>query len=180
MRIIKKYLNPIGLALWLLLIAVILSIPFMSLTLDKELNVSFLNHEGNDTALVFFGFRGCSDICPMTLSIFRQLFDTPTNISKLPQVFFVDIDTQSNANEALNFAKKFHSSFIGLHISSKELIEFSGKFGLNIKQQGNKISHLGKTYLLRRKENEWRLLKVYNPNSFSVQTLKKELFHVDY
>lgn len=170
----------IGFALWFLLIIFIFSIPFMPLVLDKKLDASFLDQEGNENALIFFGFRGCSDVCPMTLTILRQLFDSQENSSLWPQVVFVDIDASSNSAEASSFAKQFHASFIGLHIPSEELGEISNKFGLNIKQEGNQISHLGKIYLLQRKVNDWRLVKIYNPNSFSVETLQKELFALNH
>lgn len=116
----------------------------------------------------------------MTLTILGQLFDLQQNTSLWPQVIFVDIDTNSSASDASSFAKQFHPSFIGLHIPYDELSEVSGKFGLNIKQEGNQITHLGKTYLLRRKADEWSLVKIYNPNSFSVETLQKELFAVNH
>jgi len=170
----------IGFSLWLLLIIFIFSIPFMPLTLNKKLDTSILDQEGNDNALIFFGFRGCSNVCPMTLSILSQLFDSQKNPSLWPQVVFVDIDANSNSAQASNFAKQFHASFIGLHIPTEELNEVSIKFGLNIKQEGNQISHLGKTYLLQRKVNDWSLVKIYNPNSFSVETLQKELFDLNH
>ena len=176
----KKYKVSIGFALWFLLIIFIFSIPLMPLVLDKKLDASFLDQEGNENALVFFGFRGCSDVCPMTLMILRQLFDSQENFSLWPQVVFVDIDANSNSAEASSFAKQFHPSFIGLHIPTEELSDVSNKFGLNIKQEGNQISHLGKTYLLQRKVNDWKLVKIYNPNSFSVETLQKELFALNH
>lgn len=171
----NHYKVPVGIGLWLLLITFIFSIPFIPLTLDKKVDVSFLDQEGNENALVFFGFTSCGDICPMTLSILKQLYDEQEISSKWPQVIFVDIDINSNTIEASNFAKQFHDSFIGVHISNEALLEMSAKFGLNIKQEGSQITHLGKTYLLRRKLTEWRLVKVYNPNSMSVEILQKEL-----
>jgi len=168
-----------GFGLWFILLIFIFYIPFMPLALDKELNVSFLDQYGNENALVFFGFRGCSDICPMTLSILRQLIDSQQNTSQWPQVIFVDIDATSDSAQASIFAKQFHPSFVGLHISPEELTNIAGKFGLNIKQQNNKISHVGKTYLLRRKIGDWSLVKIYNPNSFSVKTLRYELFNIN-
>ncbi len=165
-----------GLALWLVLLLFIFSIPFMPLVLDKELDVSFLDENGNKQALVFFGFRGCSDVCPMTLSILKQLFDSQENSSQWPQVIFVDIDAHSNTTQAEKFAKQFHSSFVGLHVLPENITELSDKFGLKIKQRNEQISHLGKTYLLRRIADDWRLVKIFNPNSFSVETMQNELF----
>jgi len=179
MLVKKKSKGLIGLGLWFVLIIFIFYIPFMPLAVDKELKVTFLDHSGNENALVFFGFRGCSDVCPMTLSILSQLINSQKNSSLWPQVIFVDIDAHSDSAQAHEFAKQFHNSFVGLHIPPEELTNLSGKFGLNIKQQSNNISHLGKTYLLRRQSNDWRLVKIYNPNSFSVETLRNELFNIN-
>jgi len=162
--------------MWLALIAFIFAIPFIPLTLNEELDVSFLDQKGNESALVFFGFQGCSDVCPMTLSTLRQLIDSQQNSSQWPQVVFVDIDVNSNSLAASNFAKQFHSSFVGLHMPFEQLTDISAQFGLNIKQKENQILHLGKTYLLRRKNKVWSLVKIYNPNSISVKTLQNELF----
>jgi len=170
----------LGVGLWLLLLVFIISIPFMPLILDKGLKPSFLDADGNANAVVFFGFRGCSDVCPTTLVILKQLFDSQQNTSKWPQVVFVDIDAHSDSAQASSFAKQFHSSFVGVHLRAKELTEVSAKFGLNIKQQDDKILHLGKIYLLERKAQQWSLVKVYNPNSYSVQTLQNELFNISH
>ncbi len=166
----------IGLFLWFVLLIFIFYIPFMPLALDKELKVSFLDQYGNENALVFFGFRGCSNVCPMTLSILSKLINSQKDSSLWPQVVFIDIDANSDSAQASDFAKQFHTSFVGLHVSPEELTNIAGKFGLNIKQQNNNISHLGKTYLIRRKVNDWKLVKIYNPNSFSIKSLQNELF----
>jgi len=166
----------IGFFLWFVLLIFIFYIPFMPLALDKELKVSFLDQSGNENALVFFGFRGCSNVCPMTLSILSQLINSQKDSSLWPQVVFIDIDANSDSAQASDFAKQFHTSFVGLHASPEELTNIAGKFGLNIKQQNNNISHLGKTYLIRRKVNDWKLVKIYNPNSFSIKSLQNELF----
>jgi len=172
-----KYKEFIGLILWCVLLTFIFYIPFMPQALEKKLKASFLAQDGNESALVFFGFRGCSNVCPMTLSKLSQLINSQKNSSLWPQVIFVDIDANSSSAQASVFAKQFHTSFVGLHISTEELTSISGKFGLNIKQQNNNISHLGKTYLLKRKTNEWKLVKIYNPNSLSIKSLQSELFN---
>jgi len=77
----------------------IFTVPFIPLTLDQQLDqqldISFLDQHGNKNALVFFGFRGCNDVCPMTLSILSRLLDSQPNTQQWPQVIFVDIDAES-------------------------------------------------------------------------------------
>ncbi len=164
----------LGIILWLILIIFVFYIPLAPLTLDKQVNAPFLAQNGNKHALVFFGFRGCSNICPITLTILQQFFNSQQNITQRPQVIFVDIDQNSSSAQASEFAKQFHPSFVGYHIPPDQLSLISAKFGLNIKQQKKQISHLGKTYLLLRKTDGWHLVKTYNPDSFSVTTLQHE------
>ncbi|MGK0372487.1 MAG: protein SCO1/2 [Glaciecola sp.] len=165
----------IGITLWLILIVFIFYVPLIPLTSDKQLDPPFLNENGTNSAVVFFGFRGCSNVCPMTLSILQRLLNSQQNEAYWPQIIFVDIDIDSSSALASDFAKKFHPSFVGYHTSPEELLQLSAKLGLNIQQQSSQIMHLGKTYLLHRKSNGWRLIKTYNPESFSAETLQKEL-----
>jgi len=174
-----KSKNLMGLSLWLILIAFIFFIPFIPSNPNQDLDISFLDNNGNKNALVFFGFRGCSNICPVTLSILSRLLKSQQDTSYWPQVVFVDIDATSSSVEASDYAKKFHPSFIGLHIPSEKITAVSSQFGLNIKQQDGQILHIGKTYLLHRKADSWTLVKAYNPNSFSVNTLRNELFNIN-
>ncbi len=174
-----KSKNLMGLGLWLILIAFIFFIPFIPSNPNKELDISFLDNNGNKNALVFFGFRGCSNICPVTLSVLSRLLKSQQDSTYWPQVVFVDIEATSNSVEASNYAKKFHPSFIGLHIPPEKIIAVSSQFGLNIKQRDGQILHIGKTYLLHRQEKIWSLVKAYNPNSFSVKSLTNELFDIN-
>jgi len=165
----------LGITLWALLVAFIFYIPFIPQTVDKKVQTSFLAPSGAHNALVFFGFKGCSNVCPLTLAILQQLVDSlPAEVTP-PQVIFVDIDEYSSSEEASTYAKQFHQSFYGYHVPQSELPQLSAQFGLNIEQFGSEISHLGKTYFLQRNAQEWQLVKAFNPSTFSVKILKKEL-----
>lgn len=168
-----------GLTLWLALIFFIFAMPFVPLSLDKKMDVSFLQHVDSENALVFFGFQGCSNVCPVTLSTLSQLLTIQEDTSKWPQVIFVDIDIHSDTQQASKFAKQFHPSFIGMHLAPQEITKISAKFGLNIKQKNSQISHLGKTYLLRRIAKDWRLVKIYNAKNLSINNLNNQLFNLE-
>jgi len=172
----KKYKVIAGLCLWLFLVSFAFVLPFIPQPVNQQVDSSFLDTQGSKTALVFFGFTGCSDVCPLTLSIINKLFTEQTNSALWPQVVFVDIDSNSNEHQAANYAKQFHQAFVGTHIPLENLGKISAQFGLNSKQQNNSIVHVGKTYLLQRELTQWRLVKVFSPNSLSVALLQKELF----
>jgi len=165
-----------GLFLWLCLVSFAFVLPFIPQAVNQKIDSSFLDSHGNSTALVFFGFTGCSDVCPMTLSIIKQVFNGQRNHALWPQVVFVDIDSHSNDHQAVSYAKQFHQAFVGTHIPLENLDKISAQFGLNSQQQNNSIVHVGKTYLLQRELTQWRLVKVFSPNSLSVALLHQELF----
>jgi cytochrome oxidase Cu insertion factor (SCO1/SenC/PrrC family) len=164
-----------GGSLWAVLVAFIFYVPFMPLTLEKKVDVPFLDNKGNKAALVFFGFHSCSDVCPLMLSQISRLLRTEVDMDDWPQVIFVDIDMGSNSALASAYAKQFHPSFIGHHVTTEELSQLTIMFGLNVKQESDRITHLGKTYLLHYVNDNWTLIKAYNPESFSVEGLHKAL-----
>ncbi|MEJ2045841.1 MAG: SCO family protein [Reinekea sp.] len=164
-----------GVFLFLLAISLTFIIPTISLSINKPVDVPFLADTDAKNALVFFGFPGCGDICPTSLLTLRDVsFATSANHISLA-VVFVDIDRNSSSAQADNYAKQFHPEFIGVKPSSTEMQQFNADFGLNFQQVGDKIEHRGRTYLLRKLEQQWYLVKSYNPGQFDSEMIEKEL-----
>lgn len=166
----------LSLVLWLMLIGFIALMPWLPFSLDKKINVSFLDNIAPNKAIVFFGFPACDNICPTTLMVLADLLDANKNIAADTQVIFIDIDSNSNGEAADSFAKLFHISFLGFHPTTDELNILKAEFGLNVKQKADQIRHQGRTYQLQKTEQQWWLTKVYNPNTFSVETLAENLY----
>lgn len=160
--------------LWLTLVAFVIYLPFMPLITNKQVDLPFLTSQGSDKALVFFGFRSCDDVCPITLSTISQLLHLEKNRAKWPQVAFINIDRTSNAKEAKDYATLFHPAFVGYHPEKEELSKFSAMFGLDIRQIEEQIFHLGRLYLLEREKGNWRLKKAYQAGTFSVELLQDD------
>ena len=175
-----------GLFLLCLLIGFVLVIPLIPLSVEKKIPEPVFakldptqlsaNQLSPEHALVFFGFRGCSDICPTTLMVLADLLNNEPLPVNWPQVIFVDVGKDSNAVMADRYAKQFHKNFIGVYPSAAELATLSGLFGLNIREVGNQIIHQGRTYLLQKRDNNWWLTTSYNPDNFSVETLAKKIY----
>jgi len=158
------------------LLAFIFYIPLFALDSSKPVEAAFLHDSGSDKALVFFGFSHCADVCPTSLAVLRTLIQDKDELSKWPQVAFIDIDANSNQLNAQNYAQMFHSSFIGYHASETALSRLRADFGLNIRQRDDQIIHQGRTYLLNRKQAQWYIVKTYNPGTFDAHTLAAELY----
>lgn len=166
-----------GVVLLLLLVAFILSIPFLPLGSQKQIHMPYIGGEEGDKAIVFFGFQTCRETCPVTLGVLRHLLNSNPSVERWPHVVFVDIDRNSSQKLAVDFAQQFHPQFLGVFPNAQELRELQQDFGLNIKQSGTTVFHQGRTYLLERNNDVWWLTKTYNPQTFSVGTLQQELFN---
>lgn len=163
--------NSIGVLLWLILIVAIFAIPFLPHKINKTLELNILTQSESNTALMFFGFQACGDKCPTALMALSNLVDSFENKQLAPEIVFIDIEGASNSLSADKYAKAFHPSFRGVHVSNQQLQQFTAQFGLNIKQQNGQISHLGNIYFLRREQNKWRLMHVIPTNKYSSKLL---------
>ena len=172
---IKDKKTAFVLLLWAMLVALMLIIPFFSLTISKKIELDWLGFSGKKSAIVFFGFQGCGDICPMTLYKLSQLINSFEEEADIPSVLFVDIESTSNSESADKYAKNFNFNFHGIHVSNKDLTHLSEQFGLNINEKNGLINHIGKTYLLKNTGDEWRLVKAFPPKSVSVISLRESI-----
>lgn len=167
-----------GIALWLILLGFIFSVPLWSYSSQKAISANFLSTIEQDKAVVFFGFTACGDVCPASMSLLRQLIkhkDTMSNAA-MPAVVFIDIDANSDAQQAANYAKGFDIRFIGIHPDKQTLIHLKSQFGLNFTQKDNDIQHMGRTYILEKDAQQWFLVKTVNPQGLSQQWLEEALF----
>ncbi|MBV1911618.1 MAG: SCO family protein [Kangiellaceae bacterium] len=166
----------LGLALWLSMIGIIVAVVTLPISTDKPVDIKFLSLQENDQALVFFGFRGCSSICPTTLSVLRNLLLLEKDESKWPQLTFIDIERVSSQQHARDYAQQFHPHISGYHPTEDELAELVRQFGLRIALKNEQIDHLGRLYLLQKRKQTWFLVKTYSASNYSAETLKSELF----
>lgn len=168
----------LGVGIWLALLLVIFSISYFPLTSNKVVSAPFLNDAKLKKAVVFFGFTHCGDVCPTTLGVLRDMVNQVDAGTPLAEVVFVDIDKSSNLSNAQTYAHQFHPSFVGYIPSTTELAILTQDFGLNIRQQGNDIQHMGRTYLLVKQQQNWRLVKSYNPLKITREALYQAIIEL--
>lgn len=162
----------IGIGLWIGMVAVILGVSSIPLTSHK---VVFLPFESeNEKAIVFFGFPTCHDICPTTLMTLNKLTIELAKHGTSPDVVFVNIDRDGSPEESDRYAKNFNEEFVGYFPTLEELSRMEQDFGLNFRQQGENISHMGRTYLVERSAGQWILVKTFNPSDYSLKQLTEE------
>lgn len=101
--------------------------------------------------LVFFGFTGCSNICPVTLT---QLSDVQRTLEQQQQkvkILFVTLDPTHDTPEALaQYLKNFDADIVGFTGSQQELLPVYAAFRVYAgRAEKNSMSdHSGFIYLV--------------------------------
>lgn len=157
------------------LMAIMFSLPLWGISTDREVSSDIFPPSENEYALVFFGFSGCSDVCPVTLSIWSQLAQAESDTVQMPHMFYVDIDKTSSQKSAQRYAQTFHNDIRAFKPTEQQLYILRDEFGLNIRQRNEAILHQGRTYLLQWRNDAWFITKVFGPDALSIQTLKHAL-----
>jgi cytochrome oxidase Cu insertion factor (SCO1/SenC/PrrC family) len=165
----------IGAALWLGLITFVLAIPYLPYDSKRQVRALFLDDSAGEHAYVFFGFSACADVCPTSLALLRNIMQQAKESNVVPQVVFVDIDLNSNATLAENYAEQFHPNFVGFYPNQSQRTQLIADFGLNIRQKNANIQHSGRTFLLRKEAGKWWIIKTFNPQSVSEPLLLNSL-----
>ena len=108
----------------------------------KLLPFSMVDHRGESFNLqklegqwsfMFFGYTNCPDICPITMTVFKQIY------SKLQegqqhtdvQMIFVSVDPERDTTERLqDYISYFNKEFVGLGGSIEQIQSLSGQLGI--------------------------------------------------
>jgi len=82
--------------------------------------------------LMFFGFTNCPDICPTTLSILNQVYQTVEKKGiKPPQVVFVSVDPgRDHLDKLASYVPYFNPNFIGATGAPNELKSLAQQLGV--------------------------------------------------
>lgn len=94
-------------------------------------NFTLMGHSGNlvtlsqfkgKLVLISWGYTHCPDICPLTLSMLRDVMGELGNIQEKVQVLFITVDPQRDNVERLkDYVPYFHKSFLGLTGKPQEI-----------------------------------------------------------
>ncbi len=79
------------------------------------------DHEG-EVVLMFFGYTNCPDVCPTTMSDFKNIINNLGDQEKDVSVVFITVDPERDTPEVMSeYVAAFHPDFIGLSGSMEEL-----------------------------------------------------------
>lgn len=101
--------------------------------------------------LLFFGYTGCPDVCPMTLSIIKEAFNSlPEN--KIPARFiFANINKKvTETSDIKKYLHQFHHRFIGINGADNDMQNLSKQLGVfaNDNKLENKIDHTSAIFVI--------------------------------
>ena len=79
--------------------------------------------------IMFFGFTHCPDVCPPTMAKLAQLMKRLGDAGNRVQVLFITVDPENDTVKQLaGFVPQFHSSFIGLTGTDKEIAAVASEY----------------------------------------------------
>lgn len=82
----------------------------------------FVERTEGKTALLYFGYLGCPDICPVHLAQIAEVFDAVPSLARDVEVVFVSVDPDRDSRPAIRaFLDTFDSRFVGLTGTLAEL-----------------------------------------------------------
>lgn len=91
-----------------------------------------LANERGHVVLVFFGFTQCPDICPATLTRWKEVRASLGADTSRVRFVFVSIDPEIDTPEVASaYARQFHPSFVGLSGTPAEVAETALAWGVS-------------------------------------------------
>jgi len=108
--------------------------------------------------LLFFGYASCPDVCPMTLSIMKAVYDSLAEFPEIQgktQVVFVSVDPDRDSPERIDeYISYFDERFIGATGSVAAIDAFATQLSAGYvkeepKEDGTyQVNHTGSIYLI--------------------------------
>lgn len=132
-------------------------------------------------SLVFFGYTHCPDICPTTLSDWRQVKTALGPDAAKVNFVFVTIDPENDTPEVMRgYVAKFDSTFIGLSGTPTQIDTVAKAFGVSAFAEGTlqsghtAMAHPSRVYLV---DPEARIRFVYPPG-LKPEEIAEDVKHV--
>ncbi|MHB8099835.1 MAG: SCO family protein [Sulfuricurvum sp.] len=126
-------------------------------------NFPFLKNETSKTALVYFGYVGCSDVCMPALYDLSQIkgLSKKQGFSSEPSIWFVNMTPSMDAQSVQSWAEHFNKEFKSYAPNQKELSAMVETLNMIYTQLGTKAEHRPYVYLLQKTSKGYELVYIY-------------------
>ena len=129
-----------------------------------------LSGYAGQTALVFFGFADCPDVCPVTLSRLAKIYEDlgePDDVQVVMITVNPAVDTPERTQR---YASGFHPDFVGLSGNDTAIAEAAKTFFAGYSANGNEVVHTDYVFLV---DEQGMLQAVYAQDA--LQNLESDL-----
>ena len=125
---------------------------------------------GKRTAVIYFGYTHCPDVCPTTLADWARAKRALGSAAGDVRWVFVSVDPQRDSPQiARDYAMQFDSTFVGLSPTLAQLDTLQRTWGFAVTQEGNPsdpmayaVSHPASTFVVDR---SGRLREIFPPET---------------
>lgn len=143
-------------------------VPAADFSLVDHNGASFrLSDQRGKIVLLFFGYTYCPDVCPVTMSVFRQVKQQLGSQADDVRFVFVTVDPERDTVEQMQrYVPNFDPDFIGLTGAQSDLEKVWKSYGVyaskqpvdNSGQSGDNylVDHTARVYLVDQ-AGDWRL-----------------------
>jgi len=147
------------------------------LHIQKPVNLPQAVHPEKEKALFYFGYVGCETQCIPRMKEIATLYKTYGKDDL--NVFFINLDSASNTDDALNFAKQYDPSFIGVSLPRKDLFQLTRVFNAYFSHSldnPDEIDHSLFLYEIRKDSNGNHFLNnIYTTTPYDIYAIIDEL-----
>lgn len=140
-----------------------------------------LSEQRGKVVLIFFGYIHCPDVCPVTLSEFKQIKQRLGDQAEKVRFVFITVDPERDSTEKVRaHMANFDPSIVGLTGERSELEAVWSSYGVYQEKvdtgsaTGYLVDHTARVYAIDRHGN-WRLTY---PFGMEVEKLEKDVAHL--
>jgi len=127
---------------------------------DQNGDTFRLSEQRDRVVLLFFGYTNCPDVCPVTLTEFKQIKERLGESSDKVRFVFITVDPERDTRQRIGqHLAKFDPEFIGLGGAYEELESVWKSFGVYQSKQetgsaaGYLVDHTARVYAIDKEGN---------------------------
>jgi protein SCO1 len=140
-----------------------------------------LTSQAGRTQVIFFGYTNCPDVCPVTLTKFKQIkTELGAQAGKVDFVFITVDPERDNQQQIQQYLSNYDTSFIGLTGTPDVLQQVWKDYGVYV-QKGNvsssgsyEVDHTARIFVIDGAGN-WRITYPYE---METESMVKDLQHL--
>lgn len=151
------------------------------MVINEPIEVPYLQNNGKDLQLVFYGYVGCTKVCTPTLHNLNHLFQLPAFAQIRPYVgmTFVNLMPEITPDQPDIFAKSFNPNFTGIYLNQKQVMSIDREFRLFFSKKlmsPDEMDHNDYLYLVQRLSNGTFILKnIYTTHPLDQATVINDI-----